>query len=152
MVPMPLNLALIAPERAGRVMTRFPTIRHWIVAGHGLGGVAAGEFARHHDQELAGLMLWAASPGGLTDLSRSALPVLSIFGTADDVTASEDIERSRKLLPPDTDFVPIEGGDHWPFGNFADQQTPESQRARILDVSQSFLEKLSAPQANPNDS
>jgi pimeloyl-ACP methyl ester carboxylesterase len=156
MTPMPLNLAILAPERAGRVMARFSGIRYWIVAGHSLGGVAAATFAASHERELAGLMLWAATPGSFRDLSNSGIAVLSIFATGDALTTPADIERSRKRLPIATHFVPIEGGDHWSFGNFAIKRPPESisresQKALILDAAQSFLEKLSAAPGSADD-
>jgi len=154
---MPLNVATFAPERAARVMTRFADIRHWVIAGHGLGGVAAAAFASQHEGELAGLMLWGAAPGLFTDLSHSQIPVLSVSGTGDIPTAPADIARSRERLPATTTFVAIQGGDRLGFANFATERSGglvprERQQAATLSAAQSFLERLSGMPADDGGS
>jgi pimeloyl-ACP methyl ester carboxylesterase len=149
MTPMPLNLALLAPERAARVFPRFPEIRTWVIAGHSLGGVMAAEFAERHPEDIAGLVLWASYPADFSDLSGTALPVLSVSGTADALTTPGKIEASRRLLPPDTRFVAIAGGDHWNFGDFAPGQgtaqiSRHEQQDLILQATGAFLQGLLA--------
>ena len=50
-VPMPLNLAVFAPEKASEVMAAFPEIEHWAVGGHSLGGAMAARFAHRHPKK-----------------------------------------------------------------------------------------------------
>lgn len=146
MTPMPLNVALFAPERARRVPPRFPEIRTWVIAGHSVGGVMAAEFAERFPEEISGLVLWASYPADFTDLSQRALPVLSVYGTADALTTAQDIERTRSHLPVTTRYVPLDGGGHWQFGHFARRDTAtvsrEVQQELVLDATAEFLDSL----------
>lgn len=122
--PMPLDLAILAPDRAHEVMTAFPSIRCWAVGGHSMGGGAAARFAHTHPSAVRGLVLWASFPAVIDDLSvRKDLAVVSIYGTRDSLTTSEHIAISRQLLPPPpaTHWVAIEGGNHAQFGWYGDQ-------------------------------
>jgi pimeloyl-ACP methyl ester carboxylesterase len=149
LLPMPLNLALLAPERASEVMERFPGIRRWVIGGHGLGGLVACQFARRHPDRVAGLVLWASYPAPSADLSEVPLPVLSIAGTADGFATPAKIEAARPLLPPTTRYLKIAGGDHWNFGDFQPGRNTstisrEEQQDRILNASQEFLDEITA--------
>jgi pimeloyl-ACP methyl ester carboxylesterase len=151
---MPLNLALLAPGRALRLTPRFPEIRHWVIAGHSLGGVMAAELADAYPAAIAGVVLWASYPAGFTDLSDSSLPVLSVHGTADALTTAAKVEHARARLPAATRFVRIEGGDHWNFGNFAHDSgsatiSRDEQQAAILEATAAFLASI-APEENPD--
>ena len=153
MTPMPLNLALLAPERAVRVMARFADIRHWVIAGHSLGGVVAAEFAKRHTQELAGLMLWASYPSNFTDLSHTQLPVLSVYAASDTLTTPADLAATRQRLPANARYVMIDGADHWSFGNFAqgkgtDTNARNRQQSAILDATEAYLRAISPASVN----
>jgi hypothetical protein len=146
MTPMPMNLALLAPERASHVLPRFMGVRRWIIAGHSLGGAIACEFAERHPEQVAGIVLWASYPGSDADLSLSGLPVLSISGTADDLTTPEKIAEARRRLPPTTRYLAVPGADHWSFGDFGigDASAAKGEhQAEILDATQAFLEAIS---------
>jgi len=122
--PMPLDLAVLAPDRAAEVMAAFPAVRCWAVGGHSLGGGVAAHFAHTHPATVRGLVLWASFPSPIADLSaRQDLAVVSIYGTRDSLTTSEQIAASRRLLPPPpaTRWVSIEGGNHAQFGWYGDQ-------------------------------
>ncbi|MDQ3247653.1 MAG: alpha/beta hydrolase, partial [Chloroflexota bacterium] len=43
-VPMPLNLAVFAPNRADQVITAYPAIQRWAIGGHSLGGAMAATY------------------------------------------------------------------------------------------------------------
>jgi pimeloyl-ACP methyl ester carboxylesterase len=154
--PMPLNLAMLAPNRAEAVMARFPTILRWVIGGHSLGGVMAAEFAERHAEQLAGLTLWASYPAEFTDLSQSSLPVLSLYGTEDDLATVAKVEQARSRLPTHTVYVSITGGDHWNFGDFAagsgTARIPRyEQQALALDATQAFLEKIGPAPADSEE-
>ena len=68
-----------------------------------------------------GLALWAAYPTSGVDLSNSELAVVSIVGTEDGLVSRQQIEDSRSQLPPSTQFVFIEGGNHAQFGSYGIQ-------------------------------
>ena len=120
-VPMPLNLAVLHPGAAAEVIAGFPEIRHWVISGHSLGGSMAAKFARDHPGAVEALALWASYPAGGDDLSQTALRAASIYGTLDGLTTGEDIAASHALLPADTAWTAIQGGNHAQFGWYGDQ-------------------------------
>jgi len=140
-VPMPLNLAVFDPGAAEQVIAAYPQIASWAVGGHSLGGAMAANFARQNPALLAGLFLWAAYPASSDDLSGLDLQVISIYGTLDGLATGDKIEASRPLLPPDTIWTPIEGGNHAQFGWYGDQPgdnpatiSREEQQMQILQA------------------
>ncbi len=154
MCPMPLNLATLAPERAARVMPKFPEVKRWIMAGHSLGGVMAAEFAERHVGEISGLILWASYPAKFTDLAQSPLAVLTILATMDTLATPATIDQARRRLPPQAAYLAVAGGNHWGFGSFdpgiPTGTTPRAaQHAEILDATQAFLDRLAPDAARP---
>jgi dienelactone hydrolase len=148
-VPMPLNLAVLAPGRAAEVMAAFPGIERWAVGGHSLGGAMAANFAHDHADAVRGLVLWAAYPAGGDDLSGSGLAASSISGTLDGLATPDQIEASRPLLPPDTRWIAIEGGNHAQFGWYGPQSgdneatiSREEQQAQIVEATRQLLLQL----------
>lgn len=121
-VPMPINLALLGADEASYVIDAFPDIEHWVIGGHSLGGSQAGHFAQEHLDVIDGLVLWGAYPTGNNDLSQTNLEVTAIFGTRDGLVTPDEIEAAESLLPPHTEWVFIEGGNHAQFGWYGEQQ------------------------------
>ena len=111
-VPMPLNLAVFAPDRAAEVMAAFPERGRWAVGGHSLGGAMAARFAFQNPDAVQGLVLWAAYPATTDDLSGHPLAVTSIYATLDGLATEDKIAASQPLLPGNTFWVAIEGGNH----------------------------------------
>ncbi len=120
-VPMPLSLAVLSPGSAAEVIASQPGIRHWAVGGHSLGGAMAAYFAYQQPDLAEGLVLWAAYPAKSSDLSGSGLKVVSIYASEDGLTTQEEIDASRSLLPADTHWVEIVGGNHAQFGKYGRQ-------------------------------
>jgi hypothetical protein len=140
-VPMPLNLAVFDPGAAAKVMADYPEISSWAVGGHSLGGAMAANFVRKNPAAQDGLFLWAAYPASGDDLLGLDVKVISIYGTLDGLMTGADVEASRPLLPADTVWVPIEGGNHAQFGWYGDQPgdnpatiSREDQQAQIYDA------------------
>jgi hypothetical protein len=148
-VPMPLNLAVFAPNAADEVMQAFPNVSVWAMGGHSLGGAMAARYAYGHPSRVQGLVLWAAYPDASSDLSDHDLEVTSISGTLDGLATPEKIAASRPLLPPDTAWVIIEGGNHAQFGWYGPQSgdnpaaiTREEQQRQIVQATLRLLEAL----------
>ncbi len=118
---MPFNLAVFAPDRASTIIDQFPAVEHWAVGGHSLGGAMAARYALEHAGRVEGLVLWASYPPSGDDLSDLPLQVVSIFGSRDNAALSGRIQQSRLLLPDDTIWVPVEGGNHAQFGWYGPQ-------------------------------
>jgi pimeloyl-ACP methyl ester carboxylesterase len=150
-VPMPLNLAILAPNRAADVMAAFPEVERWAVGGHSLGGAMAARFAYQNSSATDGLVLWAAYPASTDDLSSYDLAATSISGTRDGLASPDKIEASRPLLPPDTVWVAIEVANHAQFGWYGPQNgdneatiSREEQQAKIVESTAALLSTVSA--------
>ncbi|MFC2046593.1 alpha/beta hydrolase [Chloroflexota bacterium] len=148
-VPMPLNLAVLAPGRAAEVMAAFPGMERWAVGGHSLGGAMAANFAHSNPEAVRGLVLWAAYPAGGDDLSGYQLAASSIYGTRDGLATPDKIDAARPLLPPDTQWTAIEGGNHAQFGWYGPQPgdneatiSREEQQAQIVAATLQLLLQL----------
>lgn len=120
-VHMPLNLAVMDPNAAGDVISTYPEILHWYIGGHSLGGSMAAYFIFNHPEQVEGLILWASYPASNNDLASANTRVLSISGSLDGLSTPEKIATSHALLPPDSVFVIIPGGNHAQFGWYGEQ-------------------------------
>lgn len=145
--PMPLNLAVFAPGRAAKVMAAHPEIERWVLGGHSLGGSMAANFVYKNPTLVDGLALWASYPAGNNPLTELDIPVLSIYGTED--MGLEGIETSKGLLPPQTQWVVIEGGNHAQFGWYGPQPgdgaasiSRAEQQAQIVQSTVDFLNSI----------
>lgn len=124
--PMPLNLAVFNSDQAREVIAAFPEIRHWAVGGHSLGGAMAAHFAALNAVSSApapvdGLFLWAAYPAEADDLSQLPIRVVCVYGALDGLATTDKIDAARPLLPAQTQFTRLEGGNHAQFGWYGPQ-------------------------------
>lgn len=73
LLKMPLDLAILAPNRGEQVLSQQPK-RDFVLGGHSLGGVMASRFAKEHSDRLVGVFFLASYPdekGSLAELIRS---------------------------------------------------------------------------------
>ena len=152
-VPMPLNLAVLGSDRAASVIQAYPDIQQWVIGGHSLGGSMAALFADKHRDQINGLVLWASYPASSNNLVDSNIQVASIYGTLDGLATKDKIDASQELLPADTTWAPIEGGNHAQFGWYGDQPgdnpatiSRQDQQAQTI---QATLDLLQSVQNNP---
>lgn len=135
-----LNLAFFDFRPLSAFTDLVPGVKDWFVGGHSLGGVRACQLAEGTD----GLVLLGSYCAN--DLSESGLAALSISGSEDGLSTPEKIDTNKHLLPADTEFVVIEGGNHAGFGAYGPQggdgaaTIPESDiQAQITDALGPFL-------------
>jgi len=147
--PMPFNLAVFRPAAAEAVIAAYPEIGQWAIGGHSLGGAMAASFAYAHPEAVQGLVLWAAYPTDNNSLADRPLAVVSIYGTQDGLVSDAEIAASRLLLPINTQFVPIEGGNHAQMGWYGPQGgdgaasiSREMQQAQVVDATVALLARL----------
>ncbi len=148
-VPMPLNLAFFGADQAAQVIRAYPSIRHWAIGGHSLGGVAAASFAKSHADHIDGIVFLASYPADYDNLSACRFAVTSISGTLDALSTPRKIDQSRALLPPETHYVTIEGGNHGQMGWYGVQPgdnaaaiSREEQQAQVVAATVMLLEQI----------
>ena len=117
---MPLNFAMLGVNTADKIIEAHPEIESWSIGGHSLGGVAASRYAAMHEH-IEGLALLASYPAD-DALKQSHLAVASIYGSEDQVINAKNLANSRDLLPSDTTFDEIAGGNHGQFGDYGAQK------------------------------
>jgi len=148
-VRMPLNFAIFDVNAAADVIEAYPDIQHWAIGGHSLGGAMAANFVYTHPGVVEGLVLWAAYPASNNDLSSSGIRVVSISGRRDGLSTPEKIAASVPLLPADTFWVAIEGGNHAQFGWYGDQSgdnpatiSRDDQQEQLVQATVALLASL----------
>jgi dienelactone hydrolase len=144
---MPLNIAFLNENAANAIISAYPNIHEWTIGGHSLGGVAACDYAAAH-KNIKGVLLYAAYPS--KDISHdTGQDFTSIYGTQDGLATPAKVNANKKLLPPTTIYLPIQGGIHSYFGNYGHQDgdgqaTVSRQQAQseIVADSVSFLQHV----------
>ena len=149
LVRVPLNIAFFDIHAGDPVFALFPEIAHWAAGGHSLGGVASALFAKDRP-EIEGLIFWASYPAD-DSLKTSDIRILSIYGTRD-MGGMQVFEDKSSLLPADTQYVVIDGGNHAQFGDYGfqpgDNQATISaveQQKQVVEASADFLHGLGSP-------
>ncbi len=147
--PAPFNLAVFKPAAASAVIAAHPEITRWAVGGHSLGGAMAANFVYTHPAAVRGLVLWAAYPADNNSLADRRLPVVSIYGTNDGLASQFKVGATRALLPADTRYVSIEGGNHAQMGWYGPQGgdgtatiSREDQQAQVVAATLALLAEL----------
>ncbi len=148
-VPMPLNLAVFSPGRATALIAAHPEIAHWAIGGHSLGGAMAAKYVFDNPDAVEGLVLWASYPAESNDLSHASQAVVSIYGALDGLATVDKIAASRALLPTQTRWVEIAGGNHAQFGWYGPQGrdnpatiSREAQQVLVVEATVALLEGL----------
>ncbi len=150
-VDFPLDLAVLAPNRARRVQEiLLQDGWNWegepIIGGHSLGGAMAARFADNNT--VGGLFLWAAYPPSWTNLTEADFPVLVLMAENDGLATIEDVKKGITQLPDHTKSYLIKGGIHSYFGRYGPQRgdgeaeiTREEQEGEIFQLMLGFLEE-----------
>ncbi|MEO5950920.1 MAG: alpha/beta fold hydrolase [Chloroflexia bacterium] len=147
--PMFLNLAVFGSDQANDVIAAYPNIGKWAIGGHSLGGAFAAHYAYGHPTKVKGLVLLAAYPPDSDDMSQQDISVISIYGTLDGLATPDKIKATKKLLPANTKYVAIEGGDHAQFGWYGPQDgdnaatiSREAQQDQVVAATEELLKGL----------
>jgi hypothetical protein len=150
-VPMPLNLAIFGVDKASEVMAAYPQVQSWVIGGHSLGGTMAASYAHSHPSKIKGLALYASYPSSGDNMTNQNIFVISIYGTRDGLVTSGNINDSRLLLPSNTLWVPIEGGNHAQMGWYGPQPgdndatiSRTNQQLQVVTATIGFLEFVGA--------
>ena len=141
---MPLNLAILNRQVIDEIYSNYGDDLPWVLMGHSLGGATLSFVA---DERFEALIFLAAYPANSEDLSTSNIKILSITASNDDVLNWDNFENTKALLPEDTIFFSIEGGNHANFGHYGKQRgdgeatiTKQQQISLTIEKIIKFLE------------
>jgi hypothetical protein len=148
-VPMPLNMAVLSPNRAEEVIAAHPDIETWAIGGHSLGGSMAAQFANTHRSDIQGVILWAAYPGVNTSLRNGQQAVQVVYGTSDCIATPPEVLAAKTRLPEQAEIIAVEGGNHAQFGWYEGQIgtcapsiSLAEQQAIVVEAAVDFLDDL----------
>lgn len=141
-------------EAIGRARVVFAShreISRWVVAGHSLGGALAARMAQ--TDVISALILIGTTHPKDSDLSSLHMPVTKIYATNDGVAPADRVLANKHLLPADTKWVRIAGGNHSQFGHYGrqlfDGSATISRESQQAVVRSELLESLAASNRVP---
>lgn len=148
LMKMPLNLAILDQDAFLNIDEQFIS-GPVLLAGHSLGGASASLFLQDHASLIDGLVMLASYPAGSADLSNAPFKVLSIRASLDGVMDVTTYEECKALLPEDTHYDVIDGGNHAQFGDYGVQRGDQKasisrneQQNQLVALMVSFLESF----------
>ena len=115
---MPINMAIFNSNIADEIIAAHPEIKHWVIGGHSVGGTAAAQYTFSHPEQIAGLAIWSSYPADGSVISGLDIPVILMYGGNETRVTDESVGVRKHLLPLDTRYIKIEGGDHHQFGSY----------------------------------
>ncbi len=140
-----INFAFFGINKADEIMKN-EDIEHWYLAGHSLGGAMAAEYLKRNPSNVQGLIFLASYPSNNTDLSDYSNKFLIIYADRDGLISKEDFDSRRSLLPSETQFIVIQGGNHANFGYYGEQNgdlsaliTREEQHSKVVEAIKQFI-------------
>ncbi len=143
---MPVNMAVFHPNIADDIIAYYPDIQKWVIGGHSVGGTMAAQYTSTHSETINGLTIWASYPANNADLSELDIPVISIYGSREHRVNETSVMERQHLLPADTHYIRIEGGDHHQFGSYKinpeDHLATTSRASQQEQITHSTLELL----------
>lgn len=147
-VKMPFRLAVLKPEAAKEVFAEYKSVKHWYLGGHSLGGAMVAQYIDKNPElhNVEGLIFLAAY--ATKDIKGSQLPVLSIYGTMDQVLNMKNYEEGKQFLPEGYVELILEGANHGQFGNYGFQKgdgfpgiSAQQQMDMTIDAIVDFIKK-----------
>ncbi|MFV0557685.1 MAG: alpha/beta hydrolase [Enterococcus sp.] len=152
LLKLPLNLAVLSPNKAKQVLAEIGE-REYVIGGHSLGGVMASRFAhqqvKQNDEQLQGTFFLASYPDEKGRLTKTPLSVLSMKGSQDQVINQTAYQQAKADLPSSTSYIEIIGGNHAGFGSYGQQKGDgtatipnEKQQRLVAENLHTWLEKL----------
>jgi pimeloyl-ACP methyl ester carboxylesterase len=134
LVPMPLQLAVLAPNKAEGVIAAFPDIQSWAIGGHSLGGAMAARFVYTHPGIMDGLLFWDAYPPKTDDISGRDVAVRLIHRSDETGEPPDYYAEYKPLLPANMEYRPMPGAIHINFGRFIPAARFQTDEPPELDI------------------
>jgi predicted alpha/beta-hydrolase family hydrolase len=115
--------------RLARALASVADSESVVLGGHSRGAVVASSAAAGGLRNLGGMVLIGTSHPRDVDLSDLSVPVTKIVGTRDGLASPAEVRQNEDLLPDQTRWIWVEGGNHSQFGWYGFQ--PMDRRATI---------------------
>ena len=149
LLKMPFSLAIFDIGAAYSYPEQYPEIENWALGGFSLGGSSAAFALANKESRYSSLILYASYTDAKHSLRDMALRVLSISGSNDGLATPSDIEEGKTLLPPDTQYLVIPGGNHTQFALYGNGNLQKGdnkatlpameQQQMLIDATIAFL-------------
>ncbi len=126
-VKLPLRFApleshkLGAIERVRKVISAHSQDLRWVIAGHSLGAALSCRVVQGGPGKIRAMVLLGTTHPKEDDLSSLTLPITKVVASNDGVAPQKKVDANKHLLPANTKWVVIEGGNHSQFGNYGHQ-------------------------------
>ncbi len=117
---MPVDLAVLAKDRADALLPVLPQGVPVVLAGHSLGGAMAADYASRHADRLAGLVLLGAYPAEDVRV-QAAWSALSLAAEHDGLASRAKVQAGLGRLPAGSRLVTVPGAVHAFFGRYGPQ-------------------------------
>lgn len=151
-IKLPLRFAPLdsnkddALKRVRRAIAAHGEIRRWVISGHSLGAALAARLAHEAPNLPAALVLIGTTHPKQQNLAGLQIPVTKVYATDDGVARMADVVRNKPLLPAQTRWIEIKGGNHSQFGHYGHQlldgDPTVSREAQQAIVTQALLDAL----------
>ena len=140
-VTQPLfNLAITDIQKAGDIISDYPTITSWWIGGHSLGGSSAAFYGIDNLEQIQGIFFLGSYTTAQANFSTSSLPMLTITGDQDDILNETTYQASLGYFSSNLISYTIQGGNHSQFGDYGLQRgdgtatlTTREQHLLIID-------------------
>lgn len=126
------NLAVFGINKASLIQNSFPSIKHWYIGGHSLGGSMACMYAMNNAKSIDGVLIFSTYSG--SDISNCSFKVLSINGTEDGIFSPKEIEAHKAELSKDAQIVFIKGMNHADIGDYGFQSGDKVSKLNDSEV------------------
>ena len=131
-----------AVNRARVILGSHETVESWVIAGHSLGAALVCRIAGDSPGTVKAMVLIGTSHPKRIDLSDSRIPITKVYASNDGIATVEMIHSNKHLLPRDTRWIDIEGGNHSQFAHYGHQLfdgSPTVSREKQQDIARSAL-------------
>ena len=134
LVKMPFSLAIFDIGTAYAYPEQYPEIEYWVLSGFSLGGSSAAFALANKESRYEALILYASYTDAKHSLRDKAVKVLSISGSNDGLATPSDIEEGKTLLPTDTQYLIIPGGNHTQFALYGEGKLQKGDNKATLSA------------------
>lgn len=143
LVDMPFKLALLGKDCADDIINEYD-YDHYVMCGHSLGGFVASQYVNETNNTDALILLAGYSQKSIDK------PVLSIYGSQDEVLNMETYKDNHQFIEKNLTEVVIDGGNHEQIGNYgihpgedgAAKITPQEQQSEMAQEIIRFIDNI----------